>query len=122
MAWWTTVKKSMDLPPVNICCISAVGFYQNLVQPNAIAFITSLYKINWIIKEKEALDCIWFSGEENKFIDKELVELKLHHWYPDFKDVFLKAALDILPLYWPYNYKIEIKLDKEDTFNYSSLR
>jgi len=58
MAWWTAVKKSTDLPPVDVCYISAVGFYRNLVQPNTIAFITSLYKIDWIIKEKEALDCI----------------------------------------------------------------
>jgi len=54
-------------------------------------------------------------------MDKELVELKLHHQYPDFKDVFLKAVSDTLLLYWLYNYKIEIKLGKEDTFNYSSI-
>jgi len=53
-----TVKKPTDFPPVNVCYISAIRFYQNLVQPNAIAFITSLYKINQIIKEKETLDCI----------------------------------------------------------------
>jgi putative effector of murein hydrolase len=44
----------MDLPLVNIYYISAVGFYQNLVQPNTVTFITSLYKINQIIKEKES--------------------------------------------------------------------
>ena len=49
------VKKLTDLPPVNICYIGAVGFYWNLVQPNTVAFITSLYKINWLIEEKEAL-------------------------------------------------------------------
>jgi len=54
-------------------------------------------------------------------MDKELVELKLHHRYPDFKDVFLKAASNILPPHQPYNYKIKIKLGKEDTFNYSPL-
>jgi len=51
-----TVKKPTDLPLVNVCYINAVRFYQNLTQPNTIAFITSLYKINQIIKEKEALD------------------------------------------------------------------
>jgi hypothetical protein len=50
-----SVKKPMDLPLVNICCISAVGFYYNLVQPNTIAFTTSLYEINQMIKEKESL-------------------------------------------------------------------
>jgi len=55
-------------------------------------------------------------------MDKELVELKLHHWYLEFKDIFLKAVSNILPLYWLYNYKIEIKPGKEDTLNYSPLR
>ena len=112
------VKKFTDLPPVDVCYIGAVGFYQNLIQPNAIAFTTNLYKINRIIKEKEALDRTQSSGEEDEFMDKELVELKLHQ-YLNFKDVFLKAVSNILPLYQPYNYKIEIKLGKENTFNYS---
>jgi len=93
------VKKPTDLPPVNVYYIGAVGFYQNLVQPNTIAFITSLYKINWIIKGKEVLDCIQSSREEDKFIDKELVKLKLRHWYLKFKDIFLKAVSNILPLH-----------------------
>jgi hypothetical protein len=62
------IRKPTDLPPVDICYIGAVGFYRNLVQPNTIAFITSLYKINRILKEKES-----------KLIDKELVEQKLPH-------------------------------------------
>jgi len=65
----------MDLPPVDICYIGAVEFYQNLVQPNTIAFTTSLYKINQIIKEKESE----LSGQESELIDKELVEQKLPH-------------------------------------------
>jgi len=63
----------MDLLLVNICCISAVGFYQNLVQPNTVAFITSLYKINQMLKEKESK----LSGQESELINKELVEQKL---------------------------------------------
>ena len=51
----TSVKKPINLPPVNICCIGAIGFYQNLKRPNTVAFTTSLYKIDWIIKDKEAL-------------------------------------------------------------------
>jgi hypothetical protein len=49
-----SIKKPIDLPLVNIYYISAVGFYQNLVQPNTITFTTSLYKINRTIKEKES--------------------------------------------------------------------
>jgi putative effector of murein hydrolase len=47
-----SIKKPTDLLLVNVCCISAVGFCYNLVQPNTIAFTTSLYKINQIIKKK----------------------------------------------------------------------
>ena len=50
-----SVKKPINLLLVNICYIGAIGFYQNLKQPNTIAFTTSLYKINQIIKDKEAL-------------------------------------------------------------------
>ena len=89
-----------------------------MVQPNTVAFTTSLYKINQIIKEKESE----LSGQESKFIDKELVEQKLPHQHQKFKDVFSKAASNILPPYQPYNHKIEIKLDKEDTLSYSPLR
>jgi hypothetical protein len=50
-----SIKKPTDLLLVNICCIGTVGFYYNLIQPDIIAFITSLYKINQIIKKKESL-------------------------------------------------------------------
>ena len=46
IAQQTPVKKPTDLPPVNIYYIGAIGFYQNLVQPNTVTFTTSLYKIN----------------------------------------------------------------------------
>ena len=42
----TAVKKLTNLPPINICYIGAIGFYQNLVQPNTVTFTTSLYKLN----------------------------------------------------------------------------
>ena len=51
----TAVKKLTNLLFINICYIGAVGFYRNLAQPNTVTFITSLYKINQLIKEKEAL-------------------------------------------------------------------
>ena len=112
------IKKPIGLLLVNICCISVIGFYQNLIQPNTVAFITSLYKINQIIKDKEALAYNQLSGE-SKLIDKELVEQKLLYQYQEFKDVFSKAVSNILLSYQPYNYKIKIELDKENTLNYS---
>jgi len=71
-----SLKKPINLLLVNICCIGAIEFYQNLKRPNTIAFITSLYKINWIIEDKEALAYNQLS-RESKLIDKELVEQKL---------------------------------------------
>jgi len=50
-----SIKKPVNLPPVNIYYISAIEFYQNLKRLNTVTFITSLYKINQIIKDKEAL-------------------------------------------------------------------
>ena len=49
------------------------------------------------------------------------MEQKLPYRYQKFKDAFLKAVFNILLLHQLYNYKIEIKLGKEDTFNYSPL-
>ena len=72
----TSVKKPINLLLVNICCIGAIGFYQNLKRPNTVAFTTSLYEIDRIIKDKEALARNQLSGE-SELIDKELVEQKL---------------------------------------------
>ena len=54
-------------------------------------------------------------------MNKELVKQKLPYKYQKFKDAFLKVAFNILPLYRLYNYKIKIKLGKEDIFSYSPL-
>ena len=51
------VKKPTNFLLVDICCIGAIGFYWNLVQPDTIAFMTSLYEIDQLIKEKETLAC-----------------------------------------------------------------
>ena len=120
MVYKTSIKKPINLPLVNICCISAIGFYQNLKRPNTVTFTTSLYKIDWIIKDKEALAHNQLSGE-SKLIDKELVEQKLPRQYWEFKDIFSKAVSDILPPYQLYNYKIKIEPDKENTLSYSPL-
>src|SRR6266702_1480207 len=109
------VKKFTDLPPIDIYYISAVGFYQNLVQFNTVAFITSLYKINKLIEEKEALAYDQF--KEIEFINKELVDQKLPYWYKEIKDIFSKAVSNILLPYRLYDYKIKIELNKENTLN-----
>ena len=58
----------------------------------------SLYEINQIINNREER-----LAEET---DKELVECLLPTIYAGYKDIFLKVALDELPPYQIYNYKI----------------
>ena len=61
-------------------------------------FITSLYKINRIInKKKEKLI---------KEINKEFIKCLFFTIYARYKGAFLKIALNKLPPYWIYNYKI----------------
>ena len=121
MVYKTSVKKPINLLLVNICYIGAIGFYQNLKRLNTVAFITSLYKINQIIKDKETLVYNQLS-RESKLIDKKLVEQKLPYQYQEFKNIFSKAVSNMLPPHQPYNYKIKIKPDKKSTLSYSSLR
>ena len=68
------VKTPIDLLPVNIYYIGAVGFYWNLIQPDTITFTTSLYKLDQLIKEKEALAQDPLNKKEHKLMDKELVD------------------------------------------------
>ena len=83
---------------VDIAVISAIGFYFNIYRKNNKVFITSLYKINRIISEREE--------KLAKETDKELIKRLLPTIYTRYKSIFLKAALDELPPYRTYNYKI----------------
>ena len=67
-------------------------------------FSTTIYEINLLIEEKEAL-----AIEDQEIID--LIYTKLLAAYRDFTDVFSKAGLDLLPLYYLYNYKIHLESD-----------
>ena len=55
-------------------------------------------------------------------MDKELVNQKLPYWYKEFKDVFSKAVFNTFPPHQPYDYKIKIEPDKENTLSFSPLR
>jgi hypothetical protein len=63
-----------------------MAFHYNIYQKDNEVFITSLYKINWIINKKEE--------RLAKETDKELVKRLLFTIYSEYKDVFLKAALN----------------------------
>ena len=116
------IKKPMDLPHIDIYYINTIGFHQNLVQPNTIAFTTSLYKLNRLIEEKEALAHNQLNRKKTEFMDEELINQKLPNWYKEFKDVFSKAVSNTLPPHQLYNHKIKIKLDKENTLGFSPFR
>jgi hypothetical protein len=83
---------------IDIAVISAIGFYFNIYKKDNKVFITSLYKINRIISERE-------EKLANK-TDDELIKRLLFTIYARYKGIFSKAALDKLPPYRTYNYKI----------------
>ena len=66
-------------------------FYFNIYRKNNKVFIISLYKINQIINNREE--------RLTKETNKELVKRLFFTIYIDYKDAFLKAALDKLPPY-----------------------
>jgi len=74
-------------------------------------FITSLYKINRIINKREE--------KLIKETNKELVKRLFFTIYAKYKDAFLRAALDKLPPYRIYNYKIQ--LEANNLLGYSPL-
>ena len=74
---------------INIAAINIIVFYFNIYRRDNKVFITSLYKINWIIAEREK--------ELVKETDKELVKRLLFIIYVGYKNVFLKAVSDKLP-------------------------
>ena len=83
---------------VDITVISAIAFHFNIYRKDNKVFITSLYKINQIINKREE--------ELTKETNKELIKHLFFTIYIRHKGVFLKIALDELPLYQIYNYKI----------------
>jgi len=83
---------------LDIAAISAIGFHFNIYQKDNEVFITSLYKINRIINEKE-------KGPV-KESNKELVKRLLPTYLLSYRDAFLKVALNILPPHQIYDHKI----------------
>src|SRR5436305_7236740 len=96
---------------IDIKEISVIGIHHYLRKGESEAFVTNLYKIDYIIKEKEAL-------EEDEETTKE-IEKKLLATLSKYTNVCSKATLDILPLYRIYNYKIE--LEEKNNLNYYLL-
>jgi hypothetical protein len=89
---------------VNIAQISATRFYFNMHLLDNKVFSTTIYKIDLLIKEKEAL-----AIEDQKIVD--LICIKLLAAYQDYIDVFSKADSDILPPHYLYDHKIHLEGD-----------
>ena len=70
-----------------------------MVQFDTVAFMISLYEIDCLIEEKEALACDQFNEKKNEFINEELIKQKLPHCYLNLKNIFFKTAFDMLPFY-----------------------
>jgi hypothetical protein len=97
-----TILKTLSI--VDIAQISVIGFHFNMYLPDNEVFSTTMYKINLLIKEREAL-----AAEDQETVD--LIRIKLLVAYRDFTDVFSKTGLDILLLHCLYNYKIYLESD-----------
>ena len=76
---------------VDIAVISAIAFHFNIYRKDNEVFITSLYKIDWIINKREE--------KLTKKINKELIKRLFFTIYIRHKSVFLKITLDKLPPY-----------------------
>jgi hypothetical protein len=114
------LKKLARLAPVEIYCIGAVGFYRTLIKPDVKPFVTSLYKIDRVIEDKEIED-IHADSARKELENQELIEQKLPQQYYDFKDVFSKAASDLLAPHWPYDLKIKLEEGKAQGLKFSPL-
>jgi len=71
-----------------------------------------------MIKQKE-IDEIWKDAVQQELTNKEIIEQKLPRQYCDYKDVFSKAASDILAPHRPYD--LRIKLEKDHNLGFSPL-
>jgi hypothetical protein len=111
-----TAKRPTNLPPVDIYCIGAVGFYRTLIKPNVTPFVTSLYEIDRIIEQKE-IEAIKEDSAQQELSNEELIEQKLPRQHYDSKDVFSKAASDLLAPHREYDLKIELEKDHNLSFS-----
>lgn len=105
-----------NLPVIDICALGPVGFYRSLKAPESVTFVTSLYEIDAMIQDRT------LEEEPQELSDEELVDQKLPSQYADFKDVFSKAASDVLPPHHSYDHKIILENATESSIGYTPLR
>ena len=104
--------------PVDIALIGSAPFEQHMKRKNTEVFITSLYEIDWTIKDKQLEE--WQAEE---MAEQELIQQWLPQQYNEYSDVFFKAASDELPLHWSNDYRIHLEdgTHPEQTIGHSPL-
>ena len=107
---------------MDIYCIGAVGFTRSVKQTDSVTFITSLYKIDRVIEEKE-IEAIKAESAEEELSNEELITHQLPAQYLDFRDVFSKADSDLLAPHRSYDLKINLEegKSKEQSLGFSLL-
>jgi hypothetical protein len=103
-------KEQLVKPIIDITGINAIGMHYNLRPFDNEAFITSLYEIDSLLKQR---------GEILAEVDiKELIVLER---YVKYVNVFSKAASDLLLPHRIYDHKIQLEKEVEGNLRYSPL-
>ena len=93
--------------------IRGARFYVNLKRKENEFFVTSLYKINYIINKKSK------NAKATSKTKEEILKRTMPKKYYNLILAFLKKESDKLPSYYIYNYKI--KLIRDMLLGYHSL-
>ena len=98
------------LPSIDIAEIGAVGFHFNMQRPKNEVFALSLYELDRLIEDREALDT-----PENE----DLLDTKLPEYLQGNRDSFSESASNQLPPHRSYDHKIH--LEGQAPLGYSPL-
>ena len=90
---------------VDIALIKGARFYVNLKRKENKFFITSLYKIDYIINKKSR------NAKATSKTKEEILKRTMPKEYYNLILAFLKKELDKLPPYYAYDYKIKLIRD-----------
>jgi hypothetical protein len=88
-----------------LAIISAPAFIRNLKNPIYKFFTTSLYKINYILEDRN------LESPAEEETEEQILRHIMPKKYYNLINVFSKSASDKLPPYRLYNHKIQLKGD-----------
>jgi hypothetical protein len=99
-----TRPKKIALYALNLCFIGSPAFHRHARRKEFTVMITSIYKINCLIKDKKQVASAELGSKD------EIIKAELPDWLKDYKDCFSKEALDKL-LSHQKNTDLKIKLE-----------